>query len=146
MSDKRETRDMGELLGDSTYAGILIPVVPDLELRILKTIEASPERFEMRDWFTECGTAACLAGHATLIAQQFGFADVKLAAAAWYSKSGGRPNPPHYDDSYIAAEVIGIAMWLAIGKEVPDFRHQSNREAIQDLRQRVERDLTEAAR
>lgn len=138
MSDKRTARDMGELLQDPTYAGILVPVVPDLEWRILKTIEASPQSFEMGDWVNECGTTLCLGGHATLIADQECPGIISAVDQVdWPAEDGVE----RVDQIFGAAPALGQAMWRAIGKTPPDFYNESNEEALADLRARVAADL-----
>lgn len=80
----------------------LVPVVPDLYVRVLEAIEREPRSFYMGDWHSSCGIQHCLAGWAVELAGSTGrmleaIADLghhvpgsEIAGALIYHRSTGR--------------------------------------------------------
>jgi hypothetical protein len=125
-------------LEDGDLVGLQVPLIPDLDTRILRGIEAEPNSFYMGSWhgwqddqmilcnsrqpkLEDCGTTHCRAGWASVI-----------AARAGYDLEGiSRENRPNYA---VTTSIVGSLLYLAAGKEIPSF-HAETDEALEDIRQ-----------
>jgi len=96
-----------------------LPVIPNLDARILAAIETGPGGLEMRAWHSECGTTHCRAGWA-----------VKLAGA-----------PAEALEDVIGTERVGELLYALSYPDLslPDF-YATNEEALADMRRRAGRD------
>ena len=92
-----------------------VPVVKDLEKKILKQIESNPACFDMDSWHSECGTVHCLAGWTIALAGEEG---KKLELDLHTSTAG----------TLIYQKSEGF---------VPDFYSATKEKALADLRERV---------
>lgn len=92
----------------------VVPVVDDLDAKILAQVESEPDTFDMDVWHSSCGTAHCLAGWA-----------VHLAGKAGYAL-----------EEATIAEDAGALIYAKSTGSVPDF-YADNEEALAELRARV---------
>lgn len=125
-------------LAGGFLAGLKIPIIPDLDTRILRGIEAEPNSFYMGYWhwwqneenipenapqpkLEDCGTTHCRAGWASVV-----------AARAGYDLEGiSKKNRPN---KAVTTSIVGSLLYLAAGKEIPSFYAETD-EALEDIRQ-----------
>jgi hypothetical protein len=119
---RRDVRDAA--IHGGTVRNIAVPVIPDLDSRILAALQTKPNRLDMDFWHGEdeqpCGTTHCIAGWAVFIAGEAGMA---------------------LEDRY-DAETAGALIYAASrpGKTIPNF-HVQNAAAMRGLKRRAAQEV-----
>lgn len=91
----------------------------ELWKKIDERITSDPDSFNMNIWVNECGTSACIAGHAVLVNSEPG----EIPFDTLERLAGELDLVPDYDQ--VGATLLGLSFWQAEGL----FYHTRSEEA-----------------